>query len=144
MARTTVAAVQAILGDNYDDFTDLQPFIDTASAVVDDVVVCSRSRLPPTIILTDAKAELIERWLACHYYHIMDQLYQVKSTSEASATFQGQTTMSVEGSKYGQVAINLDFSGCLSAISKRQFARGFWMGTRGSGGCTWCPCPDVW
>ncbi len=141
MARTTAAAVLALLADNWDGITDVTQFIDIASAVVDDVVVSSASRLPPSRSITNARAELIERWLAAHYYQQMDQAYATKSTAGASATFQGQTTMSIEGTKYGQAAINLDFSGTLSAISRRYFARGAWMGNRFGTGCTWRSWP---
>lgn len=141
MARTTPAAVQALLADNWDGITDLQQFIDTASAVVDDVVVSSATRLPPSMTLTAVKQELIERWLACHYYHVMDQMWQAQTVASASMTAQGQTTMSIEGSKYGQAAINLDFSGTLYAISRRYFARGFWMGNRLGTSCTFVCWP---
>jgi hypothetical protein len=144
MARTTPVAVLTLLGDNWDGITDVTQFIDTASAIVDDVVVSSASRLPPSMTLTPLKQELIERWLACHYYAQFDQLYAMKTTVGASATFQGQTTMSIESTRYGQSAINLDFSGTLSAISRRQFARGFWMGNRFGTGCSWCAWPSRW
>jgi len=126
VSRTTPLAVQGILGKQYDALTDLQQFIDTASAVVDDTVQCASQR---KWLLSPAKQELIERYLAAHFYAAMDQLMSQKSTGQASATYQGQTAMSLDGTKYGQVAMNLDYSGCLSAISKRAFARGFWMGT---------------
>lgn len=135
MARTTPAAVEAILGDdyNYDGNTDLTPFIASANIIVNRVNTCALAK-NPAIVLGDDELELIERWLAAHYYCKMDQLYQSKSTSSASASFQGQKTNSIESTDYGQSAINMDYSGCLSAISKRAFAGGFT-----------APCnPTVW
>lgn len=125
MARTTSAAVQGVLGDDYDGSTSLTPFIDTATAMVDRVATCATSR---DRTLTSAELELIERWLAGHLYAMSDQPYQSKTTGRASATFQGRTGMYLEATKYGQTAVNVDYSGCLASISKRRVARGVWLG----------------
>ncbi len=133
MARTTTTLVQAVLevGQAYDTVNNpsLQPFIDSASVIVDRVATCAINR---NKTLTDAELELIERWLSAHLYVMSDQQYASKSTSGASASFQGQTQMHLEASKYGQNALDIDYSGCLTAISKRQVASGFWMGKRPS------------
>ena len=129
MARTTAAAVQAVLapGKDYDteDEPSLDPFIDTATAIVDRVEDCAVAK---DRTLTDAELELIERWLAAHLYAMSDQTYASKSTAGASASFHGQTGMHLEATKYGQTALTVDYSGCLSAISKRQVARLVWLG----------------
>lgn len=119
MARTTAAAVKAVLlpGKDYDteNSPDLTPFIDTASAYVDDIVTCAADQ-DPAVTLTDARLELIERWLAAHFYVVSDQTYASKSTEGASASFHGQTGMYIESSRYGQTAMSLDKSGCLASI----------------------------
>lgn len=125
MARTTSASVQDILGNNYDGSTSLTPFIDTATAIVDRVETCAADR---DKALTDAELELIERWLAAHCYQQMDQGYASKSTDGAGASFHGQTGMHLESTKYGQMALRLDWSGCLTAIGSRQTARMAWLG----------------
>lgn len=130
MARTNVTTVQNLLGPNYGRLPsrvlpDLQQFIDSASAIVDDVATCAIDR---DMARSAAQLELIERWLAAHFYAQMDMLYQSRSTGGATASFQGQTGMSLDSTRYGQSAVNLDYSGCLSAIGKRQFAGGFWLG----------------
>lgn len=133
MARTTTTAVQTLLGADYDTASspDLTPFVDTATAVVDDIEECDGDR---DNVLSDARLELIERWLAAHFYALRDQPYQSKSTSAggsaASATFQGRTGMYYEASKYGQAAVRLDKSGCLAAEAgaERRVAGITWLG----------------
>lgn len=131
--RTTVADVKAVLlpGKDYDteDAPSLQPFIDTATVIVDRVATCATDR---DKTLTSGELELIERWLAAHLYAMSDQTYASKSTAGASASFHGQTGMHLEATKYGQTAVTLDYSGCLTAIGKRQTARGAWLGKRKS------------
>jgi len=132
MPRTTSAAVLAILGDNYGKSRqlganpDLSPFIEAAGSYVDDIVTYATSdgRLVPNA----AKQELLERYLAAHCYLIMDQAYASKGTAGANASFQGQTGMYLEGTKYGQFALRLETSGTLAALDKRQVAGGAWLG----------------
>ena len=106
---------------------DLTPFIDTASALVDDVAECATNKGKP---LTSGRLELLERWLAAHFYQQSDQGYTQRATLRASGTFQGDTGMYLESTKYGQTARNLDSSGCLNAIANgtRKVAGGFWAG----------------
>lgn len=129
MARTTVDAVKALMlpGKDYDvaNAPSVQPYIDTAYAIVNRVVECSTAR---GIILTSEELELIERWLSAHYYCMSDSPYSARSTQGASGTFQGQTGMGVEATKYGQVAEGIDYSGCLSALLRGQFLRLAWLG----------------
>lgn len=126
MARTNSNAVQAILGDNYDSNIDLDPFIDTASAVVDEIEDCASER---DITMSSTLLELIERWLAAHFYAHADPLYQSRSTGGASATFQGQTGMGLESTVYGQTALRLDKSGCLAYMDeKSEPVQVIWLG----------------
>lgn len=132
MARTTSDNVKAILlpGRDYDtaNAPSLAPFIDTASAIVDDVVTCLTRK---GLTLSATRLELIERWLAAHVYQQSDQGYASRSTEGASASFQGQTAMYLEGTKYGQMALSLETNGCLAAIASGKGnarARGFWLG----------------
>lgn len=130
MARTTSALVQGVLQGDYGPLPngnnpDLTPYIDTASSVVDDVVACA-ARKGKT--LSDAKLELIERWLAAHHYAVMDKPFQSSSTAGASASYNGQTAMGYNATLYGQSAINLDSSGCLRNIDSNQKASMKWLG----------------
>lgn len=132
--RTTVSAVEAVLGgqnenSNWDGVTDLTPFIQPASSLVDRVVTCALSR-SPSITLSAVEQELIERWMSAHFYAMLDPIYQNKSSGGASGGFQrGHGGTTFEDFDYSRVACNMDYSGCLSAIGKRSFARFSWIGT---------------
>jgi hypothetical protein len=131
MARTNAAAVQALLGNDYDADAapSLTPRIETATVIVDRVATCATAK---AITLTAAELELIERWLSAHFYAMTDQTYSSKSTGGASASFHGQTGLALDATKYGQTAKLLDYSGCLTAIGGRQVASGAWLGKRPS------------
>lgn len=139
MSRTKKELVIAVLMDDYgpkaDGSTpDLSPRIDTATVIVDRVNVCAVAK---NIALTGTELELIERWLAAHFYAIVDKPYQSKSTGGASASFQGQTGMRLETTHYGQTAMNVDYSGCLENINKRQFGRSAWLGKPANSQLSW-------
>ena len=125
MSRTSSSSVQGVLLDDYNGTSSLTPFIDTASAIVDRVATCATER---EYTLSTIELELIERWLAAHFYVVSDQPYSSKQTERSKADFQGKTGMYFESSKYGQTAISIDYSGCLASISKRQKATAFWLG----------------
>ncbi len=125
--RTTATDVEELLAANWDDETSVTPYIQTANMLVNRVVVLA-ARLPSPIVFTAAELELIERWLAAHCYCQTDMLYQSKSTGGASASFQGQTAMHLESTRYGQMAMDLDYSGVLATINKRQVAQMYWLG----------------
>jgi hypothetical protein len=116
MPRTTVGAVQKILMKDYDldGLPSLEPFIATASALMDRIVTCAIDNGTP---LTDVETELIERWLAAHFYACSDRPYVSRTTDKAGATFAGQTGMYLEATSYGQMAVTLDWSGCLSTLA---------------------------
>lgn len=115
MARTTAAEVQAILLDNYDGTSSLTAFIKTANIVVNRL-----SALDSDSVLDADTLEEIECYLAAHYYAHADQLKQAESTGRSSMTYQGQTAMGFRSTQYGQTALELDFSGNLSTMGKKQ------------------------
>jgi hypothetical protein len=121
--RTTERAVKAILGSHYDGSAGLHPFIDTASSLVDDIAAAD-----PAIV--SSRLELIERWLAAHYYEHSDPIAQSRSTGKASGQFQGQTGMGFDSTKYGQEAKRLDTSGLLVRLDQplRPKASCTWLG----------------
>jgi hypothetical protein len=131
MARTTPAAVEEVLIDDYDSINtpSLEGFIETASAIVDRVVECATRK---GTTLSTAEKELIERWLSAHLYGMSDQPYKARSTLRASGQFQGETGMYLEATKYGQMAVVLDPSGCLNNLGKKNKVRAFWIGKRPS------------
>jgi hypothetical protein len=116
MSRTSSTAVKAVLaaGGDYNTRSnpDLAPYIEIASAWVDDLVAYAAANGLDSPGAT--RQELIERWLAAHAYKSSHQAYASKTTDGASASFQGKTGMYFEGTKYGQNAIWLDGTGYLS------------------------------
>jgi hypothetical protein len=125
--RTTERAVKSILGGHYDGTTGLQPFIDTASSLVDDIAVADSS-------ISASRLELIERWLAAHYYEHADPITASRSTGGASGQFQGRTDMGFDSTKYGQEAKRLDSSGLLVKLDQplRPKAGCVWLGKQPS------------
>lgn len=126
--RTTSGAVEAILVKNYDGATTLTPFITAGSTMTDEIVVFAAEQ--ELTALTDAKLEVIERWLSAHFYAVMAQLYKTKHSPGQSAVFQGDTAMFLESTTYGQMAMTLDPTGYLRAIGGREMkiARVKWLG----------------
>ena len=121
MARTTAEAVKLLLAANYDSdaATNLTPFIDSASSIVDDVVECV-SDLSLTA-LSSTKLELIERWIAAYLYTQSDPLYTSRSTASASGAFQEHSFL--------KGAIALDPSGCVKCCVEGAVTAGLnWLG----------------
>jgi hypothetical protein len=130
MARTTHLKVKDILGDHYDGSSSLEPFIDTASSLVDKVVTADTESL-----LSSGDLEIIERWLSAHFYGHMDQFMSNKSTGGASGGFMGQTAMALNSTQYGQTAMTLDCTGELAKLSQQAMTGKkrmtmTWLGTR--------------
>lgn len=136
MARTTSAAVKLVLQDDYDSANEpsLVPFLDTATAMVDRVATCATRK---SWTLSAAELELIERWLAAHFYCQGDPSYVSRSTAGASGNFTGQFGMGLDGTRYGQQAQAIDTSGCLAALAKRRVAGGAWLGKTDREKLTW-------
>ena len=133
MARTTAPDVQGVLGVNYDRRTPLEGFIDTATAVVDHI---SDRAADKGIDISSTELELIERWLAAHYYAVTDPPFQKTNITGpgggAGGEVMGETGFYFEITYYGQVAMMLDRSGYLSAIGSkegRKIATAVWLGT---------------
>ena len=114
-ARTTASAVAAILLGQYDTEgrPDLDPFISTATALVDWLAgKDTDGDLSATML------ERIEAFLSAHFYAHADQLFQSKATGGASGAFQGQTAMWLNSTQYGQTAMVLDVTGNLASQVK--------------------------
>lgn len=128
MARTTAAQVRDVLGDNYDhaNAPSLQPFIDAATVVVDDVAECAAAA---GYDYTAARLELIERWYAAHLYTRRDPTYKARTTAAASGAF--NTT----GKEFLEAAIALDPASCLAVQTAEEptvQAGAAWLGKRPS------------
>ena len=121
MARTTTAAVEALLAGHYKSTISTQQFIDAATLVIDRVVTCATAK---GFTHTAAELEMIERYLAAHYYTKSDAYMTSKSTGGASASW----SRSPEGD-FLTVAKDLDPSNCLAATIARTTAGMAWLGS---------------
>jgi hypothetical protein len=129
--RTTAAAVQSVLMDDYGprvdgSLPDLQPYISSATVVVDRVAFMAAARGLP---LLDSELELVERWLSAHMYCQSDRQVQSRSQGGVSGSFGGQLTDGFQSTTYGQTACRIDYSGSLQALDRRQRGRVAWLGT---------------
>lgn len=136
--RTSELAVKGILQRDYDSRRKpaILPYIESASAMVDDVVACM---VAAEITAHPAeRLELIERWLAAHFYKMSDQQFASSAADGASASYRPQGGLGLDGSTYGQHAKRLDSSGCLASVDADPAAGGdpevggFWAGTKKS------------
>lgn len=136
MARTTDAMVIEVLRGDYDTLRNpsLTRYISAANLITSRVAVCAAAK-NPTLPLTDEELLEIETWLAAHYYASASsesRPLQESSTLSSKAKFQGMTGKSLESTYYGQAALNLDPTGCLTALSKGNRGRLVWLGLRPS------------
>lgn len=109
--RVTEDEVRAVI--EVDETIDMYPFIAAANSLTNRVAT-----LDTDSILDTATLKEIERYLAAHCYAHRDQQYTSKSTGSASGSFQGQYGMRLEGTKWGQMALTLDFTGTLASLQR--------------------------
>lgn len=122
--RTSTTAVKAVLlpGQEYDldRNPSLQPFIDAASSMVDRAVATRRGS-----VLSTSDQELIERYLAAHFYCTSDKVYTSTSKGGASGSFMQQTGKGLEQTPHGQTILRLDYTGAINGVDKMARARVF-------------------
>jgi len=109
--RIAVAAIIEIDGTVITSDDDMAPFIEVANSLVTDV--CSDSSY------TDAKLELIERWLSAHFYAIRDPRAVSEHAGPVGATFESRVDLGFNVTRYGQQAMRIDTAGGLAALDKR-------------------------
>lgn len=137
MARTTSTAVGKIIEVDSNTWTDLTPFIDTANELVTEVCagVLDENGEP---YYTDTRLELIERWLAAHFYAIADPRAGQEKAGPVSIEYQYKVDLNLNVTTYGQQAMILDSKGGLARLNQ-QVADGrlrsgpsvTWLGTEG-------------
>jgi hypothetical protein len=120
--RTTSGAVEGII--EVDAAISLTPFIETASALVDEIATDSGH---------DAtRLELIERWLSAHFYAIRDPRTTQEKAGTVGASYESKVDLALDLTRYGQQAMVLDSSGLLRSLSSkkgRRQASVTWLGT---------------
>jgi hypothetical protein len=136
--RTTDDAVAAII--EVDTDIPLTPFIAAASALVDRVSQQASRIIAEGIYTLPSESgdatlpELlgqIETWLSAHFYAMRDPRAVQERAGEVQVTYQSAVTYNLFLSHYGQMAMTLDFTGTLRAISdgKANFRVGVsWLG----------------
>src|SRR5512145_1460222 len=110
MARTTSVNVASII--EVDVSIDLAPFISVANELVTEKCVASG--------YTDERLELIERWLAAHFYCTRDPRPTREQAGPVSQSLQSVVDLGLNNSHYGQTAMLLDSAGNLRNLNKGQ------------------------
>ena len=122
MIRTNPTLVSEII--EVDPRINLDPFILSASVLVDEIEQNPKSNLTPE------RLELIERWLAAHFYAMRDPRAETEKAGSVGVTYQSKVDLNLSLSHYGQMAIVLDTTGTLRLLSEAgRVQRGaFWLG----------------
>lgn len=137
MARTTQQLVAATLTPaEMDEVTDdLIPFIEAANILV--TRVCSfQKNKDGSLYYDSAGLEIIERWLACHFYKIPNPSDLRRKVSEnAENVIESKVDLGLDVTRFGQQAKLLDTAGGLSRADEtaKNTRRGWgalWLGTR--------------
>jgi hypothetical protein len=139
--HTNADLVKGVLLNDYDaDINpDLAPAIASASLMVDDVQARGTQIGAP---VSEDRLEVIERWLAAHFYAVSDRPYASRSTGGGSGSFDGKTDKGLDFTGYGQHAKLLDPTGYLASLGGaaggggegvvRPKVGGFWAGRSNS------------
>lgn len=131
VARTNDAEVKGLLTQDYDteNSPSLTPFIDTAHILTDWVVTCAGAGYH-----TSTELRLIEAWLAAHFYKsAADLALSEEKIGKSEGKAQGKTGFILTSTFYGQQALLIDHSGCLTKRSKgaeegKKTASSSWLG----------------
>lgn len=109
MSRTTDENIALII--DYESGKDLSSFILIANELVTEC--CGDEGY------TETRLELIERYLAAHFYTNYDPRTSSEGAGAVSASYQGATNIGFDSSFYGQTAMRLDTSGGLAALNEK-------------------------
>lgn len=112
--RTTVEKVTGIV-EVCDDI-DVDPFIEAAAFLIDKIVEPSSTSTvyPPVVVYDEMDLELIERWLAAHFYTIRDNRIDTEKVDTASEKLRYKVDLGLDQTQYGQKAKLLDVNGALA------------------------------
>lgn len=94
----------------WDEDIELTPFIETANYLINKVVTDAS--------YSNADKEIIERWLAAHFYAVRDPRAVKEMAGDVSVTYQGKVMLGLDQTPYGQQAMRLDIMGGLAALNQ--------------------------
>lgn len=110
MPRTDATAVGAII--EVDEDISVTPFIEAANALVTEI--CE-----PVAAYDATRLELIERWLAAHFYALRDPRAKQEQAGTVGQTLHvGWVRMHLQSTLWGQQAMLLDTAGGLARLNK--------------------------
>lgn len=118
--RTTNAKVQKIIEVDTGIISsdeDMEPFIETASALVDSVCAVAK-KADGSAYYADSMLELIERWLAAHFYAVRDKRATAEKAGSVSVNYENKVDLYLANTSYGQQAMMLDTNGGLAALNR--------------------------
>lgn len=107
MTRTTPDQVKGII--QVKAGADLTPFIFSASELVTEVCVPAG--------YSEERLELIERYLAAHFYTLLEPRASSETAGPVSETLQSKVDLFLSTSHYGQHALVLDTAGGLARLN---------------------------
>lgn len=116
--RTTATAVRKIIEVDASVIAvdaDMDPFIEAASAIVDDVCATAL-KADGSAAYGATRLELIERWLTAHFIAVRDPRTTQEKAGTVGSTFEGSAAMHLNFTRYGQQAMMLDTQGGLAAL----------------------------
>lgn len=108
--RTTSDAVIAILED-YDDDISLVAPIEVANMITTDNCVNDDSNY------SDAKLELIERYLSAHEYECIKRRQKFRAAGKVQESLESKIDLYLDQTVYGQQAMLIDNVGNLAALN---------------------------
>lgn len=114
MARTTPEQVALII--EVDASISTTPFIELANELVTEACTGDNG---PSVAYTDARLEVIERWLAAHFYTVRDPRTESEGAGSVRVEVQSVVDIGFDSSHYGQTAMRLDTNGGLARINKQ-------------------------
>lgn len=126
MPRTTDTAVRGII-EGVDEEDDLDPFIETANIVV--TALCEQIYLLADSVNGPSQLELIERWLAAHFYSCDRSRLLTETIGKAKDGIEGKIDLGLQLTHHGQQVKGIDFRGALADFGQnRRKVKVTWLG----------------
>ncbi len=116
MPRTDATNVGLIC--EVDEGDDLTAFILTANELVTEICA-SVLDADGNARYSSTRLELIERWLAAHFYKQFNKEAGFEAAGRVQVSYQYKVALIFQNTMYGQQALALDTAGGLAALSKR-------------------------